>query len=69
MVSSTPGSEDSGVSVTLADVELGATLAGDAEACTFTAVPSLLRAHAATPGTASITTAAAAHTSRVTPPV
>jgi hypothetical protein len=71
VVSSTPGSEDSGTSVTLVDVDVdeGATTVDDVDASTFTGVPSLLRAHAATPGVANNTTAAAAHTSRVTSPV
>ncbi|SBS78722.1 exported hypothetical protein [uncultured Mycobacterium sp.] len=71
VVSSTPGSEDSGTSVTLVDGEVDedATAVDDVDASTFTGVPSLLRAHAATPGAANNTTAAAAHTSRVTSPV
>jgi hypothetical protein len=69
VVSMTPGSEDSGASVTVLDVVVVATVAGEVDASTFTAVPSLLRAHAATVGAASITTAAAAHTSRVIGPV
>ncbi|GAY13575.1 hypothetical protein MSZK_03010 [Mycobacterium sp. shizuoka-1] len=69
VVSNTPGSEDSGASVTVVgvgvDVEVGAVPAV-VDASMRTAVPALSREHAATPGRASITTAVAAHTSRVT---
>jgi len=51
------------------DVDEDEALLDDVDASARTAVPPLSREHAATPGTASITTAVAAHTSRVTPPV
>ena len=71
VVSSTPGWEDSGSSVSRVDgaADEGATPVADDDASARTGVPSLFRAQAATPGTASTITAAAAHTSRVTVPV
>ncbi|BBX09758.1 hypothetical protein MAIC_45610 [Mycolicibacterium aichiense] len=52
------------------DADVGAALVAEEEdASARIGIPSLLRAQAATPGTASTITAAAAHTSRVTAPV
>jgi len=65
VVSSTPGSDDSGVSEVVGFGDAGTVVVAVATSAR-TAVPSLLREHAATPGTARIAAVAATHTSRIT---
>ena len=71
VVSTTPGSEDSGASVVVvADEVVVLVIEADVAASVGgSAVPSLLRAHAATLGAVSSTPVRTAHTSRFTAPV